>query len=112
MIVVPTAIFALSTIIIATADAEDYGGGSPGYNDGAKHISTDGKTSARRRRRTRRLAGRSRQTPAKRTDNQPLAVLSTAKEHSPTLGEGCMINSHPEINDPPGASEWRLSCMA
>ena len=26
-----------------------------------------------------------------------LAVLSTAKEHSPTLGEGCMINNHPEI---------------
>ena len=41
-----------------------------------------------------------------------LAVLSTAKEHSPTLGEGSMINNHPEINDPPGASEWRLSCMA
>ena len=59
VIVVPTAIFALSTIIIATADAEDYGGGSPGYNDGANHISTDGKTSARRRRRTTRLAGRS-----------------------------------------------------
>ena len=69
MIVVPTApvfalssilaapTFAVSSIIVATADAEDYGGGAPGDDDGANHIPTDGKTSARRRQRNRRLAG-------------------------------------------------------